>query len=73
MIVRKLVVECLKRFKILDAINNSKLIPKTIKKNALTSDYILYKKLLTEVVKTFVNGTLTLQNENNKPSERKQN
>ena len=73
MIVRKLVVECLKRFKILDAINNSKLIPKTIKKPALTSDYILYKKLLTEVVKTFVNGALMLQNENNKASERKQN
>jgi hypothetical protein len=58
------VVEFLKRFKNLDAINNSKLIPDTIKKIALTKDYILYKTLLTEVVKTFVNGTTALQNEN---------
>jgi len=54
----------LKRFKNLDAINISKLIPKTSEKIALTYDYILYKKVLTEVVKRLVNRAMSLQNKN---------
>jgi hypothetical protein len=40
----------------------SKFIPKCHQKIALTNDFILCKKALTEVVKTLLNGHIGLQN-----------
>jgi hypothetical protein len=42
----------------------SKLIPQSLSKIALTDGFVLYMKLLTEVVKRVVNRVLSLQNKN---------